>query len=75
MRHTMCGREVVRMAQVKIDVFRPDEKAKLEKRVSELEKELSKLESELRFALEHLDGKNFEPAVWKAIGGGNVNKE
>lgn len=59
------------MAQVQITRFKPDEKAKLERRVKELENEVMKLEDELRFLLSHLDEKNFPPDVWKSLRGGN----
>lgn len=59
------------MAQVHITRFKPDERAKLERRVKELENEVMKLEDELRFLLSHLDELNFSPEAWKSLRGDN----
>lgn len=61
------------MAQVRISRFKPDERAKLDRRVKELEAEVMRLEDELRFLLSHLDKRNFDPDVWKSLNGGGEN--
>lgn len=61
------------MAQVRISRFKPDERAKLDRRVKELEAEVMRLEDELRFLLSHLDKLNFAPDVWKSLNGGGEN--